>query len=105
MIGFIITAVVVYFVLRIIGFVLSCFIEAWKDIKETPPQLDIEALKKDLQDRTEDNLWELRNEYHSYLIESIDTPYYRFFLDIIGEIDKQIYALREVNRKIHALRE
>lgn len=101
MIGFIITAVVVYFVL---GFVLSCF-EVWKEIKETPPQLDIEALKKDLQDRTEDNLWELRNEYHSYLIESIDTPYYRFFLDIIGEIDKQIYALRENNRKNHALRE
>ncbi|MDO4183899.1 MAG: hypothetical protein Q4D11_01490 [Rhodospirillales bacterium] len=104
MIGFIITAVVVYFVLRIIGFVLSCY-ETWKEIKETPPQLDIEALKKDLQDRTEDDLWELRNEYHSYLIESIDTPYYRFCLDIIGEIDKQIYALRENNRKNHALRE
>ncbi len=100
MIGFIIIAIVIYFVLRIIGFFLSCFIEAWNEIKNAPPELDIEALRKDLQERTEASLWELRNEYHSYLVESINTPYYRFFLDIIGEIDKRIYFLKSQKKGV-----
>ena len=105
MLGFILIAILGYIVLRSILIFISCFVEAWYEVRNEPLVLDVEALQRDLQTKNEAELWELRNEYHGYLVESINTPDYRFFLDIIGEIDKQIYALREINRKIHALRE
>lgn len=99
MFWWLIIAIIVYFALRAVWIFISLLFEVWAEYKRIPPELDIEALHQELQDKTEAELWEMRNEYHGYLVEALNTPSYRFFLDIIGEIDKQIYFLRDQKKR------
>ena len=88
-------AIAIFVFLRVIWTIfVSTFFETWRDIENDPQKLDAEAFKQNLQGKTEAELWEMRNEYHGYLTEAIDTPYYRFYLDAIGEIDKIIFSLK-----------
>ena len=99
MFWWLIIAVVAYFVLRFVWGLVVAVVDVMNAYKNAPPTLDIDALHQEMQNKTEDDLWKMRNEYHSYLIEAIDTQYYRFFLDIIGEIDKRIYFLRSQKKR------
>ena len=61
--------------------------------------VDVEALRKDLQDKTEAELWTMRNKYFEMRVEALDTPMFKYFVEVIGEIDKQIYALQDQEKR------
>lgn len=59
-------------------------------------EFDEEAFRKNLEGKTEKQLWKLRNEYHAKLIKSVNTEYYPYYLDHIGIIDQRIDYLRHL---------
>ena len=95
MFALILIAILCIMVLRWVWIFVSTFFATWREIDNTAPKLDVEALRRDLQGKTKAELWDIRNEYFGYLTESIDTPQYRFFLDAIGEVDKIIFSLKD----------
>ncbi|MBQ8677324.1 MAG: hypothetical protein IJ529_02505 [Alphaproteobacteria bacterium] len=86
----IIIGFIVYFVLR---FLLTP-VDEYSESGTAPPKLDEEKFADSLKDKTECELWDLRNIYHDKLTKAFGTPEYGYFLDCIGVIDKKIYALR-----------
>lgn len=57
-------------------------------------KFDEQTFSKMLRGKTEDELWNLRNQYHERLVASLGTDDYDYYLNCIGVIDNQIYILK-----------
>ncbi len=60
-------------------------------------KFDAQTFSKTLRGKTEDELWDLRNQYHERLVASLGTDDYDYYLNCIGVIDNQIYILKHQN--------
>ena len=88
----------------IIAVFMACFLFSMQDADETQERkchfprfrrkFDAQTFSKSLRGKTEDELWNLRNQYHERLVASLGTDDYDYYLNCIGVIDNQIYILK-----------